>query len=44
MTDGRISCWGSSPVVLHVPDNEKATNFVQVSCSTYHCCALDDNG
>lgn len=43
MTDGRISCWGSSPIVAHVPSDPNI-NFVQVSCSEYHCCALDDKG
>mmetsp|Transcript_28695 Transcript_28695/g.27492 ORF Transcript_28695/g.27492 Transcript_28695/m.27492 type:complete len:319 (-) Transcript_28695:52-1008(-) len=53
-TDGSVLCWGHSHVLKDTPkpkDKDRdgfrgvggVRKFVQVSCSTHHCCALDTN-
>eukprot|EP01039_Chlorochromonas_danica_P007678 gene7678-8485_t len=38
-TDGSILCYGSSKLLANVPT---AGGFVQITCSSDHCCALTD--
>lgn len=40
LVDGRVNCWGSYSFPL--PSSEK--KFVQISCGSTHCCALDPRG
>lgn len=46
MVDASIRCWGNVPHIdqMPVPSTEdgQKTTYVQVSCGSSHCCALDD--
>ena len=46
LIDGSIRCWGHSPTVFKVQEQSSklGLKFVQISCSSNHCCALDMNG
>ena len=39
--DGRATCWGDQGLVHKVP---RGVNLLQISCSSFHCCALDEEG
>ena len=43
MTDGNINCWGHLEFHRNRIPNDESLSFVQISCSRYHCCALDSN-
>lgn len=43
MTDGNIHCWGHVEFNKKIIPKEDNLKFLQISCSRYHCCALDSN-
>lgn len=43
MTDGTVKCWGTyADDMSHTID--QSLRYVQISCSSTHCCALDTSG
>eukprot|EP00595_Chromulina_sp_UTEXLB2642_P003581 CAMPEP_0196767656 /NCGR_PEP_ID=MMETSP1095-20130614/41821_1 /TAXON_ID=96789 ORGANISM="Chromulina nebulosa, Strain UTEXLB2642" /NCGR_SAMPLE_ID=MMETSP1095 /ASSEMBLY_ACC=CAM_ASM_000446 /LENGTH=260 /DNA_ID=CAMNT_0042136161 /DNA_START=274 /DNA_END=1056 /DNA_ORIENTATION=+ len=40
-TDGQIYCFGHSFLANHIQKDDN--RYVQISCGTGHCCALDEN-
>eukprot|EP01038_Epipyxis_sp_PR26KG_P014147 gene14147-18985_t len=44
MIDGTLYCYGHSSVPNSIPTGDQTIEkFVQISCGSYHCCALDEN-